>query len=259
MMSVISYRSCIECSFESKANISANFPLNEIEVYYGITKDLCSEYSNLENYLTQDERLRADKFHFIEDRNTYISCHGLLRSILSKKLKKNPLEIIFLNDKNNKPGLIGNPLYFNITHVRNAFAFVISKHFYVGIDMENADQSIDFIPIINTFFSNEERKFILGSQADAQERFFLLWTRKEALLKAIGTGIITNLPQIEVSEKENIIYKKSFDNLICDSVYNEHFIYSEKVLNYYLSIAIPQKAEIILNQLKEENFKSYFD
>lgn len=231
----------------------------ELEVYYAQTKELSSGYSNLQNLITNDERLRADKFHFIEDRDTFITCHGLLRSILAKKLKKNPFEITFLNDKNNKPGLIGNPLYFNITHVREAFAFAISKHFYVGIDMENADRSIDFIPIINTFFSNEERKFILESQADAQERFFLLWTRKEALLKAIGTGIITNLPQIEVSERENIIYKKLFYNLICDSVYNKHFIYSERVLNYYLSIAVPQKVVIVMNPLNQVNIGYYLD
>lgn len=258
-MSIIPSNCCIQCCFEANSNKSANFSAKEVEVFYGITKDIYSIHTDLENYITRDEKLRADKFHFIEDRNTYISCHGMLRLILSKKLNKNPKEIIFLNDINNKPGLNRNPLYFNITHAREAFAFVISKHFYAGIDMENADRRIDLIPILNTFFSNKERKFILESKIDTKKRFFLLWTRKEALLKAIGTGITTNLPQVEVSEKENIIYKKSFNNSICDSVYNEHFIYSGKVLNYYLSIALPQKAVIILNHLKGKNFKSYFD
>jgi phosphopantetheinyl transferase len=110
---------------------------------------------------------------------------------------------------------------------------------------------------MNTYFNSVEREFILGSKVNAQENFILLWTRKEALLKAIGTGIITNLKQVTVSEEKNIINKESFDNQIIESVYDEHFIYSEKVHEYYLSIAIPQKAEINLHQINEENIISY--
>ncbi len=256
-MSVISSNSCIQCYFEANVNSSASFPLSELEVFYGITKDLSSTRLDLVNYLTRDEKLRADKFRFTEDRDTYILCHGLLRSILSKKLKKNPSEAVFITDKNNKPGLVGNPLYFNITHNRDAFAFAISKHFYVGIDIENADQNIEFIPIINSYFGNEECKFILESQSDAQNRFFLLWTRKEALLKALGTGIAIDLTQIEVSKNKNKISEESFDNLLCYPVYNEHFIYSRKVTNFFLSVAIPQKAKIILNQINETNMAKY--
>lgn len=248
---------CIKCFFEPGISSSSYFPMDEVEVYYGISNDLHSQYTDLEKYINREESLRANKFRFSEDRYTYICCHGLLRSILSEKLQKNPLEIIFNYDRNNKPGLIGNPYYFNITNDRGAFAFVISKYFYAGIDMEKVNRTIDYLPIINNYFSDKERKIILESNDRAYEKFILLWTRKEALLKALGTGIINNLTQVEVSENENIIYKESFDNQIIEPVYNEHFIYSEKVLKYYLSIAIPQKAVIKLHQINEENIISY--
>ena len=102
-----------------------------------------------------------------------------------------------------------------------------------------------------------ECEYILGSQFEARDRFFLLWTRKEALLKAIGTGIITDLTQVEVSEHESFVNKKSLGKLVFDSAFNRHFIYSKKFLNYYLSIAIPQKSEIIFNELTVENIESY--
>lgn len=256
-MSIIPSNNCIHCFFEPENIRSANFPPGEVEVYYGITKELRSEYQILETYLDRDEKLRADKFRFIEDRDTFVCCHGLLRMMLSKKLRINPAEIIIINDINNKPCLTGNPFYFNITHGRDAFAFAISKFFYVGIDMEDTEQQIDFRPITDTYFSERERKYILDPETDAQNRFFLLWTRKEALLKAFGTGIVTDLKKVELLNGKNVINRATFDGLLCYPLFDEHFIYSEKVSNFLLSIAIPHKTKVTMNQINALDFMTY--
>jgi 4'-phosphopantetheinyl transferase len=256
-MLIIPSSSFVQCYFEADVSKSASLPLSDLEVYYGITKNLFSKQMDLGNFLTNDERSRAEKFLFDEDRNTYLICHGLLRMILSWKLNKNPLEVTFTIDENSKPGLDGNPLYFNITHVRDAFAIAISKHYYVGIDMENWDQDIDFLPIIKEYFSIRECKFILETKTDSQDRFFLLWTRKEALLKAIGTGIVTDLAQIEVVNRKNKISIRLFDSVACQSLYNEHYIYSLKVTDYFISVAIPRRVKVVLNQINETNIAAY--
>lgn len=258
-MLIISRSNCIRCFFDFGSEGGSKFNSGKLDVFYAKTKDLSTRYSDLKNYITNDENLRAEKFHFEQDRETYISCHAVLRLVLAKSLNVKPLEIRYKIGLNNKPSLIGDQIYFNVTHTKEAFAFAVSSVFYIGIDLEDINRRVDIHSIIKSFFSKKEREYILESKTDAKGRFFLLWTRKEALLKAIGTGIITNLPQIEVSERENIIYKKSFDNLICDFVYNEHFIYSEKMLNYYLSIALPQKAVIVMNPINQENIGSYLN
>lgn len=251
LMSAIPYSSCIQCSFEPTDQRSHDFPQGEAEVFYGITKDISTRIPELEIYLGDDEKQRAGKFHFMEDRNTYISCHGLLRLMLSKYLHIEPADIVIVNDKNNKPGIIGNPIYFNITHERNAFAFIISKHYYVGIDMEKVNQHINYLSITNSFFSKKERDFILKSKADSQDRFFLLWTRKEALLKALGTGITVDLQHVEVSRNFNKISRKSFDGILIGSIANDHYIFTERISEYFLSLAVPQKTKIIMNQINE--------
>jgi 4'-phosphopantetheinyl transferase len=248
---IISSAGCIQCGFESKIIESSDFPLNEVEVFYGFTKNLSSHCLDLVSSLSREEKLRSDRFHFNADRNTYILGHGFLRYILSKKLSVNPVDLILKNDKNNKPGLIGNPYYFNLTHSREAFSFAVSRHVYVGIDIENAVQDIDIIPIINSYFGKEEKEFILGSGTDSHDKFFLLWTRKEALLKAIGTGIVNDLTQISVAAKRNKINKNIFLNDICYPIYNEHYIYSQKIAGFFLSIAIPAKADIVINEIDE--------
>ena len=255
-MLIISATNCISCCFDSDIKIEPKSSFGEAEVYFTQTKDIRSRYPELKNYITKWEQLRADKFYFDEDRETYIACHALLRLILSKKLNKNPLEISFIYERNAKPGLMGNPLYFNITHTREAFAFAISWYYYVGMDLENSNRTIDFASVIESFFSKKESEFILESKDDSSDRFFLIWTRKEALLKAIGTGIMIDLAQIDVSGHKNFINKKSFDNLLSDSYFKEHFIYSEKVLNYFLSVALPERSVIIMNQINGENIES---
>jgi len=115
---------------------------------------------------------------------------------------------------------------------------------------------IDFKSITQKFFTLTERTFILDLPDESRNRFFLLWTRKEALLKARSTGIVSDLSAIDVLGTESLI-NKSFENEIDDFQFCDHYIYSKKISDYYLSIAVPQKTEILLNILDAEKVRSY--
>jgi phosphopantetheinyl transferase len=256
-MVFISPSDCIRCYFDPGSDNKSDSGSHDLKVYFAETKDLNRNYSDLRSYITPEEDLRAGKFLFDSDRETYISSHSVLRLILAKELNTNPSEISVISGKNGKPGLAGNPAFFNLSHTREAFAIVISRDNYVGIDLEMINSGMDIYSIIKTFFSTREGEFILHSEHDAINRFFLLWTRKEALLKAIGTGIINELPMIEVSEQENLVFRSSFENAFIDYASSEHFIYSEKLLDNYISIATPRKAAISINHLSSENIISY--
>jgi 4'-phosphopantetheinyl transferase len=255
---IISMSDCVRCYFEP-ARHEIGLGRDELNVVYVETGNPGSQNFDMMNYITNDERSRADRFLFKKDRETYIYCHALLRLILAGKLNKDPREISFINGKNNKPELTDNPYYFNITHTRETFAIVISRHYYVGIDLEKIDTGMDFHSVIKSYFGGKEQEFILRSDYEAAERFFLLWTRKEALLKALGTGIIDNLPRIEVSGESNLINREVFGNVLSSSASDEHFIYSAKLGNYYLSVASPHRAKINIYQLNNEDVFSYLD
>ena len=107
------------------------------------------------------------------------------------------------------------------------------------------------------FFSEKEREFIFNSEDGEAERFFLLWTRKEALLKALGTGLINNLTQIEVSESENVIDGDTFSKIETDHVFNDLFIYSNEIGNNYISIAVLYKSSFDFFQINSTNI-DYF-
>lgn len=250
------YIKCSSCSDKKEA---LKIYKGNVDIFFAETQDLASKYPDLKNYISSYEQLRANKFHSNNNRETYITCHAMLRLVLSHCLNINPLEISYKIGINNKPGLSGNPVYFNLTHTNEAFAFAVSRDFYVGLDLENIIQDIDIHSISTQFFSKKECSFILKSETGAKSRFFKLWTRKEALLKALGTGIINNLPQIEVSGRNNLINKKSFEDLEFDFPFNNLFLYSKKINKYYLSIAIPQKASLNFHNLSSDSIVPYLD
>jgi phosphopantetheine--protein transferase-like protein len=248
----------IRCRFgsgrESKPAICKSPP----EVFFAETGSLLTILSCLERYISNDEKKRAARFHFTEDRNTYITSHALVRLIISKKLKTDPLLINYIVGKYNKPGLKDDPLFFNLAHTRDAFALAFTSDFPVGIDLEKINRKIDFHSIAKTYFSRKECEFILKHNKGADERFFLLWTRKEALLKALGTGITDHLTKIEVSEQENYIDGDIFDREVAGNEISDHYIYSKKTGNYFMSIAMPCQVSIPCYNLKKETIHSYF-
>lgn len=256
-MIVIKQPRYIKCSFKSDNMPYSGSHKGKIDIFFAETRDLHLKYHEIRRYISYDEHIRAEKFVSDKDRKTYVTCHGILRLILAQYLRLDPLDISFRKGINNKPKLDGNPIYFNLTHAKEAFAIAVSRDYYVGIDLEQFNKEIEIHSISRNFFSKREYEFIFQSETGTIQRFFLLWTRKEALLKALGTGITNDLKSVELCNKEILLNKLSFDNLDMGSTSDEHYIYSKKILNYFLSIASPHKASIGLNLLNSENITSY--
>ena len=252
-MIILPYSDCIKCCFGENSKNKSVKTSTEVEVFFAETANINTWYPHLIKYVSKDEQCIADNFNSDLYKKTYLSCHAMLRLILAAKLHVHPYELSFINGKDNKPGLPDNPAFFNISHTKDAFAIAYTRNFPLGIDLENTTQNINIQSVIEICFSRKEYSYILDSQNDAINRFFLLWTRKEALLKAIGTGIINNLKQIDVSEPVNHISKELFDNFADDHAIQDHFIYSVSSGDYILSLAVPEMCSINFYNLNEEN------
>ena len=257
-MPIIQYSDYIKCCFKLNPNGESEYDSASIDVFYAEIKYFESLFSYFMDFITEDEKLLASKLYSDTARKTYVACHALLRLILAKKLNMDPLELSIVKGSNNKPGLLYNQAYFNVSHTREAFAFAIAKDFHVGIDIEKIKKSINLQPILNNFFSFSEREYVLNSEAESLTRFFLLWTRKEALLKALGTGIIYNLNQIIVSDPVNYLRKELFDNLVDASLLNQYYMYSYYIRDHFICIAFPFKCSISFYNLNEEFFPWQF-
>jgi len=240
----------------TKSRIESAVPA-EIAIFYSDTTDLGVNYQDVIRYIPVEEQIRAEKFHFKEDRDTFVFSHAYLRIILALKLNIKPDKIRFIRDAFNKPMLEGLEYNFNITHTKNAFAIALSQYYNVGIDLENISRKADLSSIVKSYFSTGDQNYIEDPKGNSTERFFLLWTRKEALLKAIGVGITTDLTQYDVCNSIpdlNEVMLNEMDYYI--NCYNHH-IYTKKIKESYLSIASPIRSNISISLLNSESFKTW--
>lgn len=144
-----------------------------------------------ESSLSPDERARAATFRFQKDRDCFVVSRGLLRSLLGRYLDEDPGWIRFSYNPCGKPFLARSHrtanIRFNLAHSHGAavFAFAIERE--IGVDVEFI--RADFVIEDPQLFAPAE--FLLLRSLSGEERvrcFFRLWTRKEALLKAMGAG-----------------------------------------------------------------------
>ncbi len=122
------------------------------------------------------------RFHFQRGRT-------MLRTMLARHLGGNPSDIPLTVNFHGKPVLADHSLHFNVTHTEGLLAFVIG-HSPVGIDAERTQSKRDLPGLVNRYFSTTEQAQFASLPVELQSAAFLRgWTCKEALLKAIGTGM----------------------------------------------------------------------
>lgn len=153
-------------------------------------------------FLSSEERDKADRFRFEEDRLSFSIARQSLRLLLAKYLSVHPRELIFSTRENRKPVLVfpANGLHFNISHSGGWVLLAVAAE-EVGIDIEMVDHDFDYQNLLPEHFSEAERQFITKSN-DPLRAFYYLWTRKEAVTKAWGTGLQENLKTVAVSDNQ---------------------------------------------------------
>jgi len=110
---------------------------------------------------------------------------------------------------------------FNIAHSGNIVMCCGSLNSKVGIDIEQI-KKIDLDDYIDHFTENEWNH--INRSSDRQEKFYHYWTRKEATLKAIGTGFHTPLASVDVSAGSLVYdeYEYYFQTLNISESYKCH-------------------------------------
>lgn len=179
--------------------------LNESVIYLVQTLSYSeAEVALFQQILSPQEQQKAERFRFQKDRQSYIVTHAMLRKILGNYTASDPAKLEFILNEYGKPSLAENPkeIYFNLSHCSGLSALAFTVKSEIGIDIEKIDPEFDFDLIAKAHFSDAENSFIDHEPPESRKRFYTVWTRKESLLKAIGTGIAENL-DVEVFRKVN--------------------------------------------------------
>ena len=139
--------------------------------------------------LTGDEAARASKFYRQQDRDRFITSRAALRIILGMYLNIAPGAVEFEPGLNKKPFIKNaNPgnIQYNLSHSGDAILLVIAD-LAIGADVEFINDDFGYREVLTDNFSPGEINYI--TEADSIQRFFKLWTRKEAITKATAQGL----------------------------------------------------------------------
>lgn len=150
--------------------------------------------------LTAEEKLRAAMYRRDDNRNQLILGRALIHHLVRPRgpVNRYPIKIAPLG----KPYIEGRPA-FSISHSGGYVACVVAKNDLIGIDVEHFDAVDNWEELSQMILHPEERLAILEEVAGNRRSLFRrCWTRKEAVLKATGVGLIDDLCSINVQLTE---------------------------------------------------------
>ena len=146
--------------------------------------------------LSEEEQQKAASFYFAKHRRHYELAHQYLRWVLSQYLGLAPSAIEFTQNGFGKPALVEHQntqeLQFNLSHSDSFIAVAIGKTHALGVDIETMKTHKDINTLAEHCFSTQElQEFSAINGHQQQSEFYRHWSRKEAYIKAIGTGLHT--------------------------------------------------------------------
>lgn len=175
----------------------------EVHVY---AVPLVGEAVRYEEWLSADERVRADRYRILDHRRRYTITHGALRVLLSCYLSVDPASLEFDYGSRGKPTLRGSGPHFNLSHSAQLAMIAIAAE-PVGIDCEKTRHLERLVDIAKRQFSTAEHLSLLQlPEAERLQAFYRCWTRKEAYVKALGLGLAAlDVFDVELGDKPKFV------------------------------------------------------
>lgn len=167
-----------------------------------------TEESNMA-LLSSDERVRANRLRFPALRRRFVAGRAAQRRILADYLDADPGGLRFRYGPFGKPCLESawaKGIAFNATHSGSAMLVAIGRCKEIGVDLEKIRSEPTFVGLVARYFSDREQRILesLPRQRLAAA-FFSIWTQKEALMKAMGSGLSMPLHSFDVMPSPGVV------------------------------------------------------
>lgn len=166
-------------------------------------------------------REKALQYKKLDDRKCSVLVFALLQHALREEygIIKVPE---FVYNEFGKPSLPNLPIYFSLSHCKDAIACAVSDH-NIGIDVENI---VPYNPDIARRVCTAAELEMIEQSENKDVDFIKLWTMKEAISKFVGLGLSVPFNEISIDE------------------YHTH-TYTSDPLKYYCSVCIDNKTKLL--------------
>lgn len=147
-------------------------------------------------WLDAEERARWQNYLHLGARRRFALCRAALRLILCQRLACPNAQLAFGRSRYGKPfatvSAAPAAVSFNVSHSGEHGLIAFAPAGRLGVDVEEyvARRYPDHLSTFSSLFTAQERDALARAQGSDRVRLFAkLWTLKEALAKARGTGL----------------------------------------------------------------------
>jgi len=153
--------------------------------------------------LDEAELSRRSSFLYPGPRRRFALCRAALRSILAENLGCRADQITFAATEQGKPFALLEgqpaPVGFNLSHSGEHGLIALAPSGRLGVDVEERTPRRNLDELAATVCGPSERAEWAATPDHRKQGLFLrLWTVKEAIIKAFGTGHTLDVSQLQV-------------------------------------------------------------
>lgn len=172
--------------------------------------------------LDHSEFSRFKSFRCAGSARDYLAAHVVTRVALAEKLSTRPEQVVFTRSGvHSKPYVSGFDIHFSLSHSHGLGLAAISEVGPVGIDSEYRGRPYSE-QLLRRILANNESCAIPDNPGVASNMLLSKWTQKEAVLKALGTGLAIDPRELIVAEDCAVLFP-SRPNEVQLSMWCENF------------------------------------
>ncbi|MFF8844898.1 4'-phosphopantetheinyl transferase family protein [Streptomyces sp. NPDC015127] len=149
--------------------------------------------------LDAEEAARLAVFRRPADRDAFAVAHVTLRRLLGERLGQAPQDVSLVREPcahcggaHGRPYVPGRAVHFSLSHTSGMVMIALAS-VPVGIDVEILPSAGTADDVANQLHPDERAELAALPSADRTAAFARCWTRKEAMLKAMGVGLNEDL------------------------------------------------------------------
>lgn len=159
-----------------------------MEIYWFKTNDcLLNDLESQLHLLNDDEKEKYDSYLLKSKKTEYLIGRVIIKTVIGRILGCLPEEVVIKKGDYGKPYVEGIERHFNLSHTSGMVVCAFSDR-PVGLDVEKIASPP--YEIMRKVFGQTEIDFVenMPDEKSRREAFYLVWTRKESVLKGLGKG-----------------------------------------------------------------------
>lgn len=149
-------------------------------------------------HTTRQEQLEAGRYAHVEDAARHLAGRALARRMLRTAFGRD-CAAEFARSPYGKPFCTEVSADFSISHSGNMVWVALCRNAGVGMDVEKMRPLPDAAELTSQLHPQEQKALMALPPAELQAAFYRCWTRKEAVIKAVGMGLSMSLQSFSVN------------------------------------------------------------